>query len=152
MANVNRVLAAGNIGGEPEVRFTPGGTAVCNLSVAVNERWKDRDGNDKEHTEWVRVQVWGKQAEACGQYLQKGSGVLVEGKLRTRSYDKDGVTKYVTEVIADRVHFLDRKGNGTGGRREEPPPPDDAEIPFAWLLTIGLGGMTALHALAGFFA
>ena len=152
MANINRVTVAGNLGGDPEVRFPPNGQAVCNLSLAVNERWKDRDGNDQERTEWVRVQVWGKQAEACGQYLAKGRAVLVEGKMRTRSYEKDGVTKYVTEVVAERVHFLGGRGDGHGRREEPPMPSHDNDIPFAWLLTIGLGGMTALHALGGFIA
>jgi len=133
MPSINHVTIAGNLGGTPEVKFTQSGQAVTTLSIAVNEKWKDAAGADKEHTEWVRAVVWGKQAEACGKYLQKGAAVLIEGKLRTREWEKDGVKKYTTEVQTHRVHFLGSKSDGGSGstRREEPSSPTmDDDIPF----------------------
>lgn len=106
MSGVNKVILVGNLGKDPEVRFTPGGQAVANFSVATNEAWTDKDGKKQERTEWHRIVVWGKQAELCGQYLTKGRQVYLEGRLQTREYEKDGQKKYSTEVVANQVVFL----------------------------------------------
>jgi len=107
MQNVNKIELLGNIGGDIELRYTGAGTAVCNLRVATNERWKGKDGQKKERTEWHRVVVWGKSAELCGEYLNKGDLVRIEGSNRTRKWeDKEGNTHYTTEVHARQVGFL----------------------------------------------
>lgn len=116
MASVNRVILIGNLGAKPEVRYLDSGQAVCELSVACNENWTDKQGNKHERTEWVRCVTWGKVAENCAQYLDKGRQVYVEGRLKTDKYkDKDGIDRYVTKVQAERVQFL---GGGSGERRE----------------------------------
>lgn len=110
--SVNKVILVGRLGQAPEVRYTPGGAAVANFSVATNESWMDKQGQKQERTEWHRVVVWGKLAELCGQYLAKGRQVYLEGRLQTRQWqDKDGQTKYTTEVQAQTVQFL---GGQTG--------------------------------------
>lgn len=108
MASVNRVIILGNLGQDPEVRYTPSGAAVCTLSVATTETRTDRDGNRQENTEWHRVVVWNKQAENCAKYLSKGRSVYVEGRLQTRSWDdkNTGQKKYTTEIIAQTVQFI----------------------------------------------
>src|SRR5512144_16560 len=139
-AVVNKAIIIGNLGRDPEVRFTPSGRAVANFSVATTERWTDQQGQRQEKTEWHNLVVWGKQAETCGQYLSKGRQVFVEGRITTRSYDdKDGNKKYITEIIARDVRFL---GGGAGGGRggeqgftapagEDPGPPEsEDDIPF----------------------
>ena len=103
---MNRVLLCGRLGKDPEVRFIGSGKAVCTLSLATDERWTDGAGAKQQRTEWHRMQVWGKQAEACGQYLAKGRQVLVEGALRTRTYEKNGETRHATEVVAQRIEFV----------------------------------------------
>ena len=136
----NKVFLLGNLGKDPEVRFTPGGKAVAKFPVATSENWMDGSGNKQERTEWHSVIVWGKQGENCGQYLAKGRQVFVEGTIRSHSYDdKNGVKRFVTEIIAQRVQFL---GGGGGSRlpsESDAPPPglneepsniDDDEIPF----------------------
>ena len=119
MASVNKVILVGNLGADPEVRYTQSGQAVANLRLATNEKWKDRDGNLQERTEWHSVTVWGKQGESCGQYLAKGRQVYVEGRLESREYeDKGGVTRKVWDVVADRVVFLSGgEGGGNRGNR-----------------------------------
>ena len=115
---VNRVTLIGNLGQDPETRNTQGGQTVCNLRVATTDKYKDRDGTWVDRTEWHTVTVWGKQAEACGQYLRKGKQVYVEGRLQTRKWqDKEGKDRYSTEVVADNVRFLG--GRDEGGQREE---------------------------------
>lgn len=105
--SVNKVILIGRLGQNPEIRFTPSGAAVANFSVATNETWLDKSGQKQERTEWHRVVVWGKLAELCGQYLSKGRQAYVEGRLQTRQWqDKDGQTKYTTEVQAQTVQFL----------------------------------------------
>jgi len=127
---MNKAILIGNLGADPELRYTTGGTAVCNFSLATNEKWTDKSGAKKERVEWHRIVVWDKQGESCKEYLTKGRQVCVEGKLQTRQWeDKDGVKKYTTEVVAQRVEFLGGKGEG-GGRRDEPPPVDDDDVPF----------------------
>lgn len=113
MASVNKVILIGNLGADPELRYTPNGNRpVCSLRIATSEVFKDKSGQRQEQTEWHRVTVWGEQAENCNKYLSKGRSVYVEGRLQTRSWDdKDGQKKYSTEVIAERVKFL---GGGSG--------------------------------------
>lgn len=120
MSSLNKVQLIGNVGRDPEVRYTPSGDAITNISVATSERWKDKTtGEQKEATEWHRVSMFGKLAEIAAQYLQKGSKVYIEGSLRTRKYqDKDGVEKYATEIRADVMKMLDSRQDG--GQRPEP--------------------------------
>jgi single-strand DNA-binding protein len=115
--SVNKVILIGNLGKDPELRYTQGGGPVANLSVATTRKWRNKQSNELvEETEWHRVSVFGQQAEHCNNYLSKGRMVYVEGRLRTRSYDdKDGVKRYSTEVIADTVQFLGGRGEGGGG-------------------------------------
>ena len=153
MGSVNKVILVGNLGAEPELKYTPAGKAVCNLSLATNEVWKDKSGQKQEKTEWHRVQVWGDMAENCSKYLAKGRMAYVEGKLQTRKWqDKNGQDRYTTEVVADRVVFLgggEGEGKQSGGQqssgkrgwgeeqasgkhREEraTPPASDDDVPF----------------------
>ncbi|MGK5089951.1 single-stranded DNA-binding protein [Bdellovibrionota bacterium FG-2] len=112
--SVNKVILVGRLGQNPEVRYTPSGAAVANFSVATNESWVDKSGQKQDKTEWHKVVVWGKLAELCNQYLAKGRQVYLEGRLQTRQWqDKDGQTKYTTEVQAQTVQFL---GAGAGDR------------------------------------
>jgi single-strand DNA-binding protein len=122
--SVNKAIIVGNLGKDPEVRYTQGGQAVCSFTVATNEKWKDKGGADQERTEWHRIVAWGKLAELCGEYLSKGRTVYVEGRLQTRDWtNKEGQKQYTTEVVAREVVFLGgRQGGGGGGR---PPTPDD---------------------------
>lgn len=113
---LNSVTLIGNLGQDPELRRTQSGEAVCSLSVATNERWKDRDGTQQERTEWHKVVVWGAQAETCAEHLAKGRKVCILGSLQTRKWkDKDGADRWTTEIKAQRVIFLDR-AEGRGGR------------------------------------
>lgn len=111
MASLNRCMFIGNLGKDPEVRFTPGGQAVANFSIACSESWT-KDGQKQERTEWVRVTAWGKTAELCGEYLKKGKQVFVEGKMQTREYEKDGQKRYATEIVASNVVFLGGRDGG----------------------------------------
>ena len=116
MASINKVILIGNLGRDPEMRYTQGGTAVCQLSIATTRTYTNKSNDRVEETEWHRVVVWGKQAESCNQYLTKGRQAYIEGRLQTRNYDdKDGHKKYITEVIADVVQFLGSRGEGGGG-------------------------------------
>ncbi|MFL6664041.1 MAG: single-stranded DNA-binding protein [Rhizobacter sp.] len=118
MASVNKVILIGNLGRDPEVRYTPSGSAVCNVSVATTRSWKNKDSGDKvEETEWHRVVFYDRLAEIAGEYLKKGRSVYVEGRLKTRKWqDKDGAEKYTTEIIAEEMKMLGgREGMGTGG-------------------------------------
>ena len=148
MGGVNRVILVGNLGADVELKHTPSNKAVANLRIATSETFKDKAGQRQEKTEWHRVTVWGDQAENCAKYLAKGRSVYVEGRLETRSYDKDGQKHYATDVVAERVVFLGgggksdgepRRGGGSssgiGRNVEQPPsggPPPDDDIPFIW--------------------
>jgi single-strand DNA-binding protein len=144
MASMNKVILIGNLGRDPELRYTQGGSAVTNFTLATNDKWKDKDGNPQERTEWHRIVVWGRAAENCAQYLQKGRSVLVEGRLQTREWeDKEGHKRQTTEINAASVQFLGNRGEGggaggsggsggSGGAGREAPdagPPGD-DIPF----------------------
>ncbi len=135
MAAINKVILIGNLGADPEIRYTPSGTAVANFSVATSEKWVNKQGEKQERTEWHRIVAWGKLGEFCGQYLAKGKQVYVEGRLRTRSWeDRDGNKRWTTEVIAQRLQLL-----GPPEAAPSPPPetlklpeevPVDEDIPF----------------------
>ncbi|MCI0569064.1 MAG: single-stranded DNA-binding protein [Acidobacteria bacterium] len=137
MASVNKVILIGNLGRDPEVKYTQSGTAVANLSVATNEVWTDKAGQKQERTEWHRVVVWGKQAQVISEHLAKGKQIYVEGSLQTRSWDdREGNKRYTTEIRAVRVLML---GRAEGSRMpSEGPTPDvemvpdvtDEEVPF----------------------
>jgi single-strand DNA-binding protein len=117
MASLNKVLLIGHLGRDPESRFMADGTAVCNISIATTESWKDKQGEKQEKTEWHRISFFGKLAEIAGQYLKKGSLVYVEGSLTTRKWtDKDGQEKYTTEIRANSMQML-----GAKGERQDPP-------------------------------
>ncbi len=113
---INKVILIGNLGQDPELRYTGSGTAVCNLRLATSESYKDRDGNMVENTEWHSVVAWSRLAEICGEYLKKGSKVYIEGSLQTRQWeDKEGATRYTTEIKAREMQMLDSRGGDMGG-------------------------------------
>jgi single-strand DNA-binding protein len=110
--SVNKVILVGNLGKDPELRYTPSGTAVATFSLATSERFKDRNGEQQERTEWHNVVAWRNLAEICGKYLHKGKQVYIEGKIQTRSYDdRDGNRRYITEIVADQMQMLGRAGD-----------------------------------------
>ena len=113
MASVNKVILVGNLGRDPEVRFMPNGEAVCNFSIATTENWKDKSGVKQEKTEWHNIVMYRKLAEIAGEYLKKGRPVYIEGRLQTRKWEKDGVTRYSTEIIADNMQMLGSKDGGS---------------------------------------
>jgi single-strand DNA-binding protein len=118
MASVNKVILLGNLGRDPETRYTTGGEAVTNLRIATTEQWKDKSGEKQEKTEWHTVVLFGRQAEVAGEYLKKGRSVYIEGRLQTRKWtDKEGVEKYSTEIVGDRMQLIGgaRDSGGGGG-------------------------------------
>jgi len=135
MTGINKVILLGNLGQDPETRFTAGGTAVCKFSLATSRKFTGKDGQKQEKTEWHRIVAWAKLAEICGKYLTKGKQVVIEGRIEYGSYEKDGVKHYTTDIIAENMQML---GGGADNRsqesesRFEPPAggvPDD-DIPF----------------------
>jgi single-strand DNA-binding protein len=137
---VNKAILVGNLGADPEVRFTPGGQAVANFRIATSESWTDKSGQKQDRTEWHRIVVWGKLAELCGQYLAKGRQCYVEGRLQTREWmDKENHKNYTTEVVANSVVFLGSRDGATAGASRgrsngsedygAPPPADPAHNP-----------------------
>jgi len=138
MASVNKVILIGNLGRDPELRYTQGGQAVANFNIATTDKFTDKEGNPQERTEWHRIVVWGKQAENCAQYLSKGRSAYIEGSLQTRDWeDKEGIKRYTTEVRAQRVQFLGGPGGGqrTAGAAPAsgdsgPPAPPAQDVPF----------------------
>lgn len=129
MASVNKVVLICTVGKDPEVRQTQSGSAICNLSAATSRKYKDAQGEYQEETEWHRISLFGRMAELAGQYLSKGSSVYIEGRLRTRKYkDKDGIDRYVTEIIGEHLQFLDKKPadvRSTNVRKTSPAPEED---------------------------
>jgi single-strand DNA-binding protein len=114
-ASINMVIVQGRLGGDPEVKYLPNGTATCTLSVATSERWRDKQtGEQKEKTEWHRVVLWNKSAEVVGEYMRKGDEIMVQGQLQTRSWEQDGVTKYITEIRANSFQFGEKGPNSKG--------------------------------------
>ncbi|HXI03591.1 MAG TPA: single-stranded DNA-binding protein [Candidatus Saccharimonadales bacterium] len=128
MSGINKVILVGNVGRDPELRYTPSGTAVATFSLATNEAWTSKSGERQERTEWHRIVVWGKQAQVAGEWVKKGKQLYVEGSLQTRQWeDRNGQKRTTTEVKAQRFVLL---GRGEGGGRQGPgspdaPPPDD---------------------------
>jgi len=113
---INKVILIGNVGTEPELRYTNSGSAVANFSMATNESWTDKSGEKQEQTEWHRIVAWGRLGEICNQYLKKGSKIYIEGRLQTRSWDgQDGQKRYTTEIVAREMQMLDSRGEGSGG-------------------------------------
>ena len=136
---VNKVILIGNLGADPEVRYTQNGTAVANFRIATTETWK-KEGEKEEQTEWHRIVTFARLAEICGEYLSKGSRVYIEGRLQTRKWeDRDGNPRYTTEIVAREMKMLSPRGAAEGGqaggyREEEPPlpnvPPMEDDVPF----------------------
>lgn len=136
-AGVNKVILVGHLGADPDMRYTPSGQGVCEMRLATSESWNDKNGTRQERTEWHRIVVWGKKAEVCSKYLSKGRQVYVEGRIQTRTYDdKEGVKRYITEIVANEVQFLgggNRDGESRGARSgggDAPPPPNDADFGY----------------------
>ncbi len=134
MSGINKVILIGRLGKDPDVRDAPSGDTVTNFSIATSEEWKDKStGEKKERTEWHRIVAFRRLGEICGEYLSKGSQVYIEGRLQTRSWEKDGETKYTTEVVASNVQFLgggDPKNTSTGKEEKKTEPSDHDSIPF----------------------
>ena len=119
-SGINKVILVGNLGQDPEIKYTAGGAAVTTLSIATSDSWKDKDsGMDQERTEWHRVVLWRRLAEIAGEYLKKGSKVYIEGQLQTRKWEQEGQTRYTTEIIARDMQFLDSRGSAKPSNQEE---------------------------------
>lgn len=148
---VNKAIVIGNLGRDPEMRYTQDGSAVANFTVATSERWTDRGTNEKrEQTEWHRVVCFRRLAEICGEYLRKGSKVYIEGRLQTRSWEgQDGQTRYTTEIIAREMQMLDSRGGGGGGYQSGDPGPAAAGIPDDMGQNAGMGQQGPGRAQSG---
>ena len=139
---INKVILIGNLGADPEIRYTQSGTPVCNFNVATTERWKGQDGQQQEQTEWHKVVAWRRLAEICSEFLSKGSKVYIEGKLQTRKWqDQNGNDRYTTEIVARDMQMLTPRGASStnesygtdGGYQDippEPPPGTGDDVPF----------------------
>ncbi len=119
MASVNKVILVGNLGRDPEVRYMPNGEAVANFSIATTDSWKDKSGQKQEKTEWHNIVMYRRLAEIAGEYLKKGRPVYVEGRLQTRKWEKDGVTRYTTEIVADQMQMLGGREGGSSGSYDD---------------------------------
>jgi single-strand DNA-binding protein len=128
MPALNRVQIIGNLGKDPETRFTPNGAKVCKFSVAVTERWRGGEGENRERTEWFNIEAWGKLAEICQEYLHKGQLVYLEGRLQTDQYEKNGEKRYFTKIVASGMQMLGRRSDEEDAL--PPQPPDEDEFPF----------------------
>ena len=127
-SGINKVILVGNLGQDPDVKYTAGGAAVTTLSIATSESWKDKDsGKDQERTEWHRVVLWRRLAEIAGEYLKKGSKVYIEGSLQTRKWEQDGQTRYTTEIVGRDMQFLDSRGSSNSSDSYDQSPPQDQE-------------------------
>lgn len=126
MASLNKVMLIGNLGKDPEVRYTAGGTAVASFSLATTEKFKGKDGNWEEKTEWHNITLWARLAEIAGEYLSKGKTVYIEGRLQTRKWtDKEGKDRYTTEIVGEKMQMLSSKGEGGGGGQRQSRPQQD---------------------------
>jgi single-strand DNA-binding protein len=137
MASVNKAILIGNLGADPDLRYTPGGQAVASFSIATTERYKNKEGEQQERTEWHNIVCWGRQAEIANEYLKKGSPVYIEGRIQTRSYDdKDGIKRYRTEIVTRQMQLLGGRAQAGQQQEESTPPPDkgmpadDDDLPF----------------------
>ena len=133
--SLNKVQLIGNLGKDPELKYTSAGVAVATFSIATSDSWKDQEGNTQERTEWHNIVAWRKLAEICGEWLKKGKRVYIEGRLQTRSYEKDGVKKYITEIVADQMIMLDGGPRSSNGGEVEAPaaeatPTKEDDLPF----------------------
>ncbi|MEM6987287.1 MAG: single-stranded DNA-binding protein [Pseudomonadota bacterium] len=127
---INKVILVGNLGADPEVRYMPSGGAVCNVSLATADSWTDKQsGQRQERTEWHRVVFFNRLAEIAGEYLRKGSQVYVEGRLQTRKWEKDGIERYSTEIVANEMQMLGGRGGDAPGGGYAPPPQGQARPP-----------------------
>ncbi len=141
---INKVILIGNLGADPEIRYTQGGTPVVNFRIATTERWKGQDGQQQEQTEWHQIVAWRRLAEICAEFLSKGSKVYIEGKLQTRKWqDQNGNDRYTTEIVARDMQMLSPRGTGAGGDSygsgggggygdfpQEPPPNTGDDVPY----------------------
>lgn len=131
MKSVNKVILIGNLGKDPELRYTTSGQAVCNFSLATNETWKDADGQTKERTEWHNIVCWKKLAEICGEWLKKGQQIYLEGRIQSRSWEKEGKKHYITEIVMDQMLMLGGKGEVAPAVPKDTPSPNaDLDLPF----------------------
>jgi single-strand DNA-binding protein len=138
MAGVNKVILVGNLGADPEIRYTPSGTAVANFRIATSENRTNKEGQKETRTEWHRIVTFGRLAEICGEYLSKGKQVYIEGRIQTRQWDdRDGNKRYTTEIIANTMQMLGRAGDqpkevpeSEPPQAEEPTPPELDDVPF----------------------
>jgi len=136
MAGVNKVILVGNLGKDPELRYTPSGQAVATFSLATGRKWKDKEGQMQDQTDWHNIVTWGRQAEIAKEYLKKGSPIFIEGRIQYRTYnDRDGNKRYITEIVAQSLQMLGRKGAEAAPEvpmetEVETPPAGDEDIPF----------------------
>lgn len=138
---VNKAILVGRLGADPEMRSTQSGTSVANFRMATNRTWTNNQGERQEETEWHRIVVFGRQAEICDEYLSKGRQVYVEGRIQTNEWeDREGNTRYTTEVVANSVKFLSGGGGGSAGGRGGPPPPSEPPGGFDQTQSSGGGG------------
>lgn len=139
---INKAIIVGNLGADPEIRYTQSGSQVATFNVATTDRWRDKEGQQQESTEWHRIVAWRKLAEICGEYLHKGSKVYIEGKIQTRKWqDQNGNDRYTTEIVAREMKMLDRRDSGSdssggGGQNQSYPEPSPGyggvgeDVPF----------------------
>lgn len=121
MASVNKAILIGNLGRDPELKYTPDGTAICTFAIATSRTWNDKDGNRQEKTDWHNIKLFRRQAEVANEYLKKGRPVYIEGRIETRSWEQDGQKRYMTEIIAEKMQFLgSRRDEGEAGQAGAP--------------------------------
>jgi single-strand DNA-binding protein len=129
MASVNKVILVGNLGSDPELRYTPSGKAVATFNLATHEKWTGKDGEKSERTEWHRIVAWDRLGEICGEYLHKGSQIYIEGRLQTRSWeDREGNKRYTTEIVAQTMQMLGSSGKGGTAKSTEESFPTEQPI------------------------
>lgn len=127
MASVNKAIVLGNVGQDPEIRYTANGDAVCNFSIATTDTWKDKNGQRQERTEWHNIVMYRKLAEIAGEYVRKGSSIYIEGRIQTRKWQtKDGQDRYTTEIIADQMQMLGNRQNGERSQSQDRKPQSSA--------------------------
>ena len=135
MGSVNKVILIGNLGADPELRYTESGTPVASFTMATTEKWKDKSGTEQSQTEWHNIVAWRRSAEIASEYLSKGRSVYIEGKLQTKSWEKDGIKRYKSEVVADRLVLLGGKSENNNSNTQPKPPAEptsnyEDDLPF----------------------
>jgi single-strand DNA-binding protein len=141
MIGVNKVTILGHVGRDPEVRYAQSGLAICNVSVATSRTWKSKDGEKQEETEWHRVTLFDRLAEVAGEYLKKGAPVYIEGRLKTRKYEKDGQDHYATEIMATELRLLGQRPDGAASRSDPEDRPSSSSKPAASKSNTGFDDM-----------